>query len=86
MIKKRKSNIIDMPAILEDMDPGSGVDFSLSDTLPNSKLKATYFASNKVSPLEIGLDNMKRIIKVSYSSAAYDNQQLLHFLFKKSKG
>ncbi len=85
---RRKEKIelgTDLPTTLDSLDTGNGVDVSLSDTLPNGQLKATFFASNKVPPLKAGNDNMKRNIKISYSSVANDNKQLLHLLFKKSK-
>lgn len=85
MTKKKGSVKEDLPGDLDAFDTGSGVDFSLSDTLPNGELKTTYFASNKMPPLKVGTDNMKRTLKISYSSIADDNEQLLHFLFKKSK-
>lgn len=85
MIKKKGSTSQDLPAILESLDTGEGVDVAIGQTLPSGELKATFFASNKIPPLKTGTDNMKRNLKISYSSIANDNEQLLHFLFKKSK-
>lgn len=87
-MSRRKNRIelrTDLPTTLDSLDTGNGVDVSLSDTLPNGELKATFFASNKVPSLKAGTGNMKRNLKISYSSVANDNKQLLHLLFKKSK-
>lgn len=86
MIKKKVSDKMNnLPATLGSLDTGEGVDVIIGDTLPSGEIKATFFASNKMPPLKAGTDNMKRTLKISYSSIANDNEQLLHFLFKKSK-
>lgn len=86
MTKKKESARKDISDTLESLDTsGKGVYVYAGYVLPNGEVKANYFASNDIPLLKAGAGNMKRTLKISYSSVANDNEQLLHQLFSKTR-
>ena len=87
MIKKKEPAKKDIADILENYTTETGDDMYVmtGDALPNGEVKAKYFASNQMPRLKAGTDNMKRTLKISFSSVAQDNEQLLHQLFSKTR-
>ncbi|OGH14716.1 MAG: hypothetical protein A2860_01220 [Candidatus Levybacteria bacterium RIFCSPHIGHO2_01_FULL_37_33] len=67
------------------LDRGEDLYVIAGEPLPNGEIKAKYFFSNEIPLAVVGGEGMKRSIKVSYSSIANDNEQLLHFLYGKTR-
>ena len=86
--KKQKTGLVtkDISETLESLDTTrEGVYVYTGYRLPNGEVRTNYFASNQMPRLKAGTDNMKRTLKVSYSSIANENEQLLHQLFSKTR-
>lgn len=72
--------------ILKSSDPtGEGGYYATGYVLPGKEVKTNFFASNNIPLLKIKTLGIERIINVSFSSAANDNEQLLHLLFSKTR-
>jgi len=82
---EEKSEHKDLPTTLESLDTGDGLYIAIGDPLPNGDVKVNYFYSNEIPKLKAKVGNTVRQMKISYDSVAYDNNQLLHLLFGKTK-
>jgi hypothetical protein len=72
----------------KDYDFGNGVEVTLTYRKDEADKQGTvtHFFTSSIPKLQIKSRTTERNLEVEMSSVEADNQSLLHFLFKKSKG
>ena len=72
----------------KDCDLGDGIEVILASHKDETDRQgtATHFFTSRIPKLQIKSRTTKKTLEVEMSSVEADNQSLLHFLFKKSKG
>lgn len=71
----------------KDFDVGDGVEVVLSSkNKADGREMVSHFFTSRIPKLQIKSRTTKKTLEVEMSSVEADNQSLLHFLFKKSKG
>jgi len=83
--EKEKADERMRETIRKNFDYGEGAEVILGSNDGKSETVSHFFTS-RIPKLQIKSRNMEKTLDVEMSSVEEDNQSLLHFLFKKSKG
>ena len=70
---------------LESLDSGDGLYAVIGSALPDGTVDVDFFYSNELEKLKLKTAGKIRRIRISHSSTKQDNDELLHFLFGKTR-